>query len=239
MLALRWCLALAVVVSGGCASGTTTLAQKFVKQGVPTVDLGGPRPKASSRHDRAPAPLEHASISEVASRVSSSASSLENVHPALRDAMWQLRLAPTPAHYMEVARIYRRLGIMDTAHDYLARSLAVNGNNPTVLDALARLWRDWGQPDRALTYAHRAVFGAPDWAAAHNTLGTVLHAVGHRSQAREEFEMAVRLQPGAAWGWQNLCLEYQAEGRTRDAISACRYADHLNRKAPAGAKESR
>ncbi len=175
MLVSRWILVVAIVAAGGCASGgTPTLAQKFVRQGVPSVDMGGPKPKTPSRSERASSPLEHASVTTVSSRISSSASSLENVYPELRDAMWQLRLAPTPAHYMAVARVYRRLGITDTAHDYLARSLAVNGPNPKVLDAMARLWRDWGQPQEGLTYAHRAVYMAPEWAAGQNTLGTVL-----------------------------------------------------------------
>jgi Flp pilus assembly protein TadD len=239
VLASRWCLVLALFAAGGCASGgTSTLAQKFVRQGVPAVDLGGPRPKASSRHERAPSPLEHASISNVASRVSSSASSLENVDPALRDAMWQLRLAPTPVHYMAVARAYRHLGIMDTAHDFLAQSLTVNGSTPEVLDALSRLWRDWGQLDRALSYSHQAVYLAPEWGVAHNTLGTVLHALGQRTGAREQFEKAAALEPGASWALQNLCLAYQAEGRTKEAITACRRADAAKRQAPA-AKESR
>ena len=240
MLVSRWSVVLALLASGGCASGgPTTLAQKFVRQGVPTVDMGGPRPKAPSRSERASSPLEHAAVSSVPSRLTSSASSLENVHPALRDAMWQLRLAPTPSHYMAVARIYRRLGIMDTAHDYLARSLTVNGNTPEVLEALARLWRDWGQLDRALTYAHQAVYLAPEWAVAQNTLGTVLHALGQRTPAREHFERAAALAPGAAWALQNLCVEYQAEGRTREAITACRRADAAKKQAPAAAKESR
>jgi Flp pilus assembly protein TadD len=201
--------------------------------------MGGPKPKTSSRNEPASSPLEHASITEVSSRISSSASSLENVYPALRDAMWQLRLAPTPAHYMAVASVYRRLGIIDTAHDYLARSLTVNGPDPKVLDALARLWRDWGQPEQGLSYAHRAVYLAPGWATGQNTLGTVLFALGQRTEARKQFELAVSLEPNAAWALQNLCLAYQAEGRTREAITTCRKADAAKRKAPAETKESR
>jgi Flp pilus assembly protein TadD len=240
VLVSRWVLVVAIVAAGGCASGgTPTLAQKFVRQGVPSVDMGGPKPKTPSRSERASSPLEHASVTTVSSRVSSSASSLENVYPELRDAMWQLRLAPTPAHYMAVARVYRQLGITDTAHDYLARSLAVNGPDPKVLDAMARLWRDWGQPQEGLTYAHRAVYMAPGWAAGQNTLGTVLFALGQRTEARKRFEQAVSLEPDAPWALQNLCVAYQAEGRTREAITACRKADAAKRKSPDTPKESR
>lgn len=239
MLVRQLCLGLAVLVAGGCAStGGGTLAQRFVRQGVPTVDLGGPRP-GTLPTDRARSPLEHASITTVSSRTSSSASSLENAHPDLREAVLRLRFAPTPAHHLEVARIYRRLGIFDTAHDYLSRSLTVNGADPAVLDALARLWRDWGDLGQGLSYAHRAVYLAPSWAAAQNTLGTVLFSLGQRTEARKRFELAVNLAPNASWALQNLCLSYQAEGRTREAITACRKADAASRKVPRTTKESR
>ena len=239
MLVRQLCFGLALLMAGGCVStGTSTFAQRFVRQGKPAVDLGGPRPDAS-RANRAPSPPEHASITTVSSRMSSSISSLETVHPDLREAMLRLRFAPTPAHHLEVARIYRRLGILDTAHDYLSRSLTVNGPDPAVLDAMARLWRDWGQPAQGLSFAHRAVFLAPEWATPHNTLGTVLFALGQRTEARKRFELAVGLDPGAPWALQNLCTAYQAEGRTREAISTCRKADAARRKAPRNLKESR
>jgi Flp pilus assembly protein TadD len=239
VLVRQLCFGLALLMAGGCVTtGTNSLAQRFVRQGKPAVDLGGPRPQAS-RANRAPAPLEHASINSVSSRMSSSISSLESVHPDLREATMRLRFAPTPGHHLEVARIYRRLKIFDTAHDYLATSLAVNGPHPEVLDALARLWRDWGQPGQGLSYAHRAVYLDPTWATPHNTLGTVLFALGQRTEARKQFEVAVSLEPNASWALQNLCVAYQAEGRTREAISTCRKADATRRKAPRASKESR
>jgi Flp pilus assembly protein TadD len=239
VLVRQLCLGLALLMSGGCLStGSSTFAQRFVRHGKPAVDLGGTRPKAS-RTDRATAPVEHASITSVSARMSSSVSSLESVHPDLRDASLRLRFAPTPANHLEVARIYRRLGIFDTAHDTLSRSLTLNGPDPAVLDALARLWRDWGQPGESLSYAHRAVYLAPSWATSHNTLGTVLFRLGKRTDARKEFEEAVSLAPSAPWALQNLCIAYQAEGRTREAITACRKADAASKKAPRASKESR
>jgi Flp pilus assembly protein TadD len=170
--------------------------------------------------------------------VSSGASSIEAVRPDLRDALFRLRFAPTAANHIEVARIYRKLGIMDTAHDYLKQSLAFNADDPVAHDALARHWRDWGQPGEGLTHAYRAVAIAPQWSAAHNTLGTLLFALGQRTDARKRFEMALGLQPGAPWALQNLCIAYQAEGRTREAIATCRQAAAAARK-PARPRESR
>ena len=110
---------------------------------------------------------------------------------------------------------------------------------PNLRGALARLWRDWGQPGESLSYAHRAVYLAPSWAISHNTLGTVLFRLGKRTDARKQFEEAVSLAPSAPWALQNLCIAYQAEGRTREAIIACRKADAASKKAPRASKESR
>jgi len=228
-------LALAV---GGCASGgTRTLADRFVRPGTPAVDLGGPRPLAS-RPAKAANPLENRSITRVPSRLSSSMSAVESTNPELRDAMWRLKLLPSAAHHLQVARAYRRLGIFDTAHDYLARSLTLNGPDPVVHDAMARLWRDWGQPGRGLSHAYQAVHLAPDWPVGHNTLGTLLFRLGVRADARERFEAAVRIDRNAAYALENLCTVYMGEGRTRDAITACRQAAAARRRRPSPANQS-
>ncbi len=233
MIGLRVLLGAVLALSaGGCASGgVVTLADRFVKPGTPAVDLGGPRPLASAPAT-SPHLLERRSIASVPSRLSASMSALESANPQLRDAMLRLLLAPTADHHLQVAQVYRKLGIFDTAHDYLARSLTVNGPDPVVLDALARLWRDWGQPGLGLSHAYQAIQLAPDWPVAQNTLGTLLYRLGHRADARERFEAAVRLDPGAAYALENLCTATLAEGRTRDAIALCRQAEAARRRRP-------
>jgi Flp pilus assembly protein TadD len=236
VIGLRLLSGVVLAVSvGGCASGGgITLADRFVRPGTPAVDLGGPRPLASASA-KAAHPLANRSVSNVPSRLSGSMSAVESTNPALRDAMLRLMLAPTAAHHLQVARAYRRLGIFDTAHDYLARSLTLNGPDPVVHDAMARLWRDWGQPGRGLSHAYQSVHLAPDWAVGQNTLGTLLYRLGQRADARQRFEAAVRLDPGAAYALENLCTVYMGEGRTRDAITACRQAEAARRRRPSPA----
>jgi Flp pilus assembly protein TadD len=220
------------VASGACAStGARTLSDRFVIQGTPAVDLGGPLP-AASRAATPRHPLEGTSIAHVPSRTSGTMSSLESFDAHLRDALMRVRLAPTAAHHLQVARAYRRLGIFDTAYDYLARSLTVNGSSPAVHDALARLWRDWGYPGLGLSHAYQAVNLAPDWPAAHNTLGTLLYRLGHREEARARFASAVELDPRAAYALDNLCLLSMADGETREAIAFCQQAKAAHRGRP-------
>jgi Flp pilus assembly protein TadD len=198
------------------------------------VDLGGPRPR-DSRAAKSANALENRSVTRVPSRSSGSMSAVESANPELRDAMLRLTLAPTAAHHLQVARAYRRIGIFDTAYDYHERSHAQNGPDPAVHDALARLWRDWGQPGLGLTHAYKAIHLAPEWAVGQNTLGTLLYRLGHRADARLRFQAAVRIDPGAAYALENLCTVYMAEGRTREAISACRQAEAARRRRPSAA----
>jgi Flp pilus assembly protein TadD len=214
---------MAAASAGACASAGRTLSDRFVTQGTPAVDLGGPR-LVSSRESKAKNPLKGASINNVASRSTGFMSAIESTNPALRDALFRLMLAPTAAHHLQVARAYRAIGIIDTAYDYLNRSLALNGPDPAVHDALARLWRDWGQPGNGLSHAYQAVSLAPDWPVAQNTLGTLLFQLGHRADAQVRFETAVRLDPNAAYALDNLCTLLLAQGQTREAITICRQA---------------
>jgi Flp pilus assembly protein TadD len=214
---------MAAVWAGACASGGQTLAARFVTQGTPAVDLGGPR-LVSSRASKAKNPLKGSSINNVASRTSGSMSAVEASNPELRDALFRVMLLPNTAHHLAVARAYRKIGIFDNAYDYLARSLVQNGSDPEVHDALARLWRDWGNPGVGLSHAYQAVNLAPQWSVAQNTLGTLLFRLGHRADARARFETAVRLEPGAAYALDNLCTLHLAEGRTKEAIAVCHQA---------------
>ncbi len=137
---------MAAVWAGACASGGRTLADRFVTQGTPAVDLGGPR-LVSSRASKAKDPLKGKSINNVASRSTGLSSAVESTNPALRDALFSLLLAPTagspPAGG---AAPIAPIGIFDTAYDYLAASLTLNGPGPGGARRVARLWRDWGQP---------------------------------------------------------------------------------------------
>ena len=232
-MATRTLIALLVLVTcGGCASAQSpTLINRFVRQGTPSVDLGGPRPAPAPR--RRPA-FPPPAISSNVSRVSSGAS-LEATDPRLRTALTTLLIAPTVAHHLAVADAYRQLGIMDDALDYLTRSLVNNGPDSAVYDARARLWRDWGSPDQGLADAHRAVYYAPASAPAHNTLGTLLHRLGQPREAHAQFQEAVSLDPRAWYAYSNLCHVSLALGRTRDAIAQCRTASALRPKPAAKA----
>lgn len=224
-------LALAVAIAafaGGCASGNRhTLTARFVRAGTPAVDLGGARPTPLRPVDRSA--LLHAARSARPARAA--LPSLESHDPALRSALAKLLAAPTHQHHLAVAEHYLRSGVYDRAHDYLEQSLRFNGPDPVMLEALARLWRDWGQPGEGLSHAHRAIYLAPRSPSAHNTLGTLLYHLGSRADARESFTRALALDPSAWYALANLCYMNMAAGDTKTAIAQCRQAKALRKQA--------
>jgi tetratricopeptide (TPR) repeat protein len=226
---LGFALLAASMSVAACASTDPTLAGRFVRQGKPPIDVGGPKlPKTRSVDRRA---LLNAS--QAARPPAPVLTSLESTDADLRNALARLVGAPTAAHYLDVANHYLRHGVFDRADEYLNRSLAANGPDAAIYDARARLWRDWGQPGEALGDAHRAAYMAPQSAAAHNTLGTVLYRLGRVSDAKASFTRALQADPTAWYAMANLCHVNMNAGDTKTAINQCHMASALRKRAGA------
>jgi tetratricopeptide (TPR) repeat protein len=148
---------------------------------------------------------------------------LESWDPALSAALARLAFSPTAEANRQVAREYQRLGVLDQAHVYFTKAVTLDPNDAAALDALARIWRDWGFPERGMTDAQRAVRLVPRSASAANTVGTLFEASGRSFEAREWYERAVRLDPNASYALNNLC--YIAIMLSQpDAIARCQRA---------------
>ena len=152
------------------------------------------------------------------------ARTIEITDPALAKELRTLTLEPTAANHRAVAAAYVRHGVLDLAHEHFSAAVALEPEDGASWDGLARIWRDWGFPHLALPDAYRAVFFLPDSATAHNTLGTVLHALGRHVDARAQFEQAVALDVNAAYALSNLCYGWRVDGHPTKAAEACRGA---------------
>ena len=216
------------VIAGACASADPSLSSRFIRQGTPSVDLGGPRQVSTRAADRTALLLRD----RLAHPPPAALASLEGSDPALKQALAGLAAStPSSEQYLAVAASYVRRGVLDRAHDYLTRSLAINGPNVAVYDALARLWRDWGQPGEGLPHAYRAVYLDPRSPVAHNTLGTLLYRLGRPVDARASFTRALELDRTAWYALANLCHVDMAAGDTRAAIDECQRATALRKHA--------
>jgi tetratricopeptide (TPR) repeat protein len=153
---------------------------------------------------------------------------LEASNPDLREALAAIGAPPTAVGHRRVADAYRRSGVSIDAHTHYLAALAIDDADAAAYEGLARIWRDWGMPALALGDAQRAVLHAPGSATAHNTLGTVLHALGRESDAERAFERATRLDPDAAYGWTNRCYLSFLRSAFDTAVEHCRRAVALD-----------
>jgi tetratricopeptide (TPR) repeat protein len=149
---------------------------------------------------------------------------VERHSPALADALARASAVPTPGNRILAGDAYRDAGILDQAYGQYAQASQLDPRAAAAWDGMARVWRDWGFPSLALPDASRAVYHAPRSAAAHNTLGTVLHALGRAREARAEFELALALDRQASYALNNLCYSWFSEGNGARAIDACQHA---------------
>jgi len=156
------------------------------------------------------------------------AASIEASDPGLARARLLLEAHPSAAAHRAVAREYLRLGVLDMAHEHLTAAVAQDPADAAAWDGLARIWRDWRLPNLALPDAYRALHFAPKSPVVHNTLGTVLQALGYPKDARRQYERAIELDARAAYAWTNLCSERMLEGNSARAIDACKHALQLD-----------
>jgi tetratricopeptide (TPR) repeat protein len=123
---------------------------------------------------------------------------------------------------------YRAAGALSAAYGHYAAALAHDRRDASSYEGLARVWRDWGLPALGLPDAHRAVYFAPDSASAHNTVGTLLAALGRFDAADRAFARAAELDPVAAWAWSNRCYASFRQAALASAEAHCRQAIALD-----------
>ena len=151
------------------------------------------------------------------------ASTLETSDGRLAAALLQLLGVPNAATHRQVAREYRRLRVLDKAHEHFSAAVRLDPIDAESFEALARISRDWGTPHLGLGDAYRAVYHAPRSAAAANTLGTLLHAMKRLEDAKAWYARAILLEPTASYALNNLCYaEVMSGGQL--AIETCQRA---------------
>jgi tetratricopeptide (TPR) repeat protein len=150
------------------------------------------------------------------------ATTVEGTDTQLSAALLAAAVVPGPETYRRVAREYRRVGILDQAHEYFTRAVKADPADAVSYEGLARIWRDWGTPQLGLGDAHRAVHYAPESPSAANTLGTLLQSLGYMAEAKEQYRRALALDPEAWYALNNLC--YAAIMSRELAIDMCRAA---------------
>jgi Tfp pilus assembly protein PilF len=148
---------------------------------------------------------------------------LESSDERLRAALTVLSFSPTAQAHRQVALEYRRLRVLDHAQEQFDAALKLDPKDVVSRDGVARIWRDWGFPQIAVSHARRAVADAPRSATAANTLGTVFQALGNFDEAKRWYWRAVALDAGAWYALNNLCYA-EIMARQPYAIAMCERA---------------
>lgn len=218
---------LCLFVLSGCASGHPAgLSNRLIRQGEPSVNLGGPplatkaeRPHATKAIQPSKPPESH--------RTAASGATVEGANGRLAAALLAEALVPSVASHLRVAEEYKRLGVLDAAYAALTRALRDEPSLAIAHEGLARVWRDWGMPEQGLGPAYRATYYDRRSASAQNTLGTILDALERPELAREAFERALAIEPTASWALNNLCYVDYRLGDLERARSECAEALRL------------
>lgn len=150
------------------------------------------------------------------------AMTLESQDQRLAAALLAVNIAPRAGTYRQLGHEYRRLGVLDKAHEHFSHAVKLDPTDATSHDALARIWRDWGTAPLGLGDAYRAVHYAPRSAAAANTLGTLLQASGFIEDAKAWYARALQLDESAWYALNNLCYASILTGE--EAINTCQAA---------------
>jgi protein O-GlcNAc transferase len=147
--------------------------------------------------------------------------------PVLSNTLASLTLDRSAGRLVAVGNRYYQLQIRDKAFEYYSEAVALDGTYAAALDGRARVLRDWSFADEALADAQRAARSSPESAAANNTLGTILQALGKHDEAAVVYARSADLDRSAPYAISNLCYLSFLAGRLEDAARDC--SDALSR----------
>ena len=208
-----------LLVAGCVSRRPASIAGTFIRQGTPTVDLGGP-----------PAPTTAEYVGRLRALATNARPRAKMLTPEsaelrderLRDALAILATVPSASTHYAVAVEYRRAGIPDAAFAHVSTAIKLDRKYAPAYDLRARLWRAWGLPGLGLQDARQAVALAPTSATAWNTLGLILEGGGDTPRAIRAYLRAVQFDTRAGYAWNNLCRSWTAVGEAAAAVNACR-----------------
>jgi tetratricopeptide (TPR) repeat protein len=219
-------LVCATLATGCAVHRPASLADRFITEGEPSIDLGGTIQQPLAGPDVAQ--LRKLAATAKPHAKDSTAEVAEGRDPRLRDRLALLKKAPSAEHHRDVAIEYRRLGIADAAFDHLSSAIRLDPKDAASFDLRARLWRSWRLPEFGVPDARKAVALAPQSATAWNTLGLLLEDSRKVPDGITAYLKAVELDDQAAYAWSNLCRVLTARTDTAAAIKACRRAIGLD-----------
>ena len=84
----------------------------------------------------------------MATKVAASSQTLESTDERISQALKELASDDSTDAHRRVADEYYRRGVLDQAHEHYTTVTQRDPRHAASFDALARIWRDWGMPQR-------------------------------------------------------------------------------------------
>ena len=101
-------------------------------------------------------------------------------------------------------------------------------DNPKLYNNLGNLYRDEGNPEKAISLFKKAIKLKTDNATAHNNLGNAYIDIGKIEQAIASYNKAIGIDPNHTMSYYNLGIAYNKIGRKEKAILAYKKVVKLN-----------
>ena len=213
-----------LVAASGCAAREGKFASRFVKPGEPTAtyddpNVPAPQPPALSDYVRKVRALQSKAVPK-----NSLLPTIESSNPDLSRALLLLSMYESSENHRLAAAAYRKAGVLDFAYRHFQRASLMEPCDAVSHDGMARLWRDWGMSDLALSEVHRAMNCNKKSAEIYNTLGTVLESLGQQAAAERAYQTALALNPRATFALNNLCYLQMIQDHGPAAARSCEAA---------------
>ncbi len=135
---------------------------------------------------------------------------------------------PAPVPWASIGRVYRELGIVDSAAYAFQQAIALDSSYVPAYLSYSQLMEEEGEYDRALAIAEQAAALAPGAAEVEYLLGSLLMRLERDEEAIPHLEVAVRALPWHTESHYKLGQVLQSLGRMEEGQAMLEEAERLS-----------
>ena len=132
-----------------------------------------------------------------------------------------------PATWLQIGRVYRQTGVVDSARFALEQALAADSTYAEAYADLSQLYEDEGEPELSLRYARRAVALNPEHFEGQYLLGVQLLRAAQPEEAIAPLTFAAQRRPWFHGGLYNLGQALMRTGRKEEGEHYLALADSM------------
>ena len=136
----------------------------------------------------------------------------------------QIEVQPDPNAHFQLARVYQKYGLLDSARSAYERSIALRPAFPDAHFHLAQIYYAEGNTPGAIDAYKQVVRYRSADARAHNNLGFIYKKTGELDEAEAAYRKAIDLDPEFVEAYNNLGQLYKQRNELERALGLYRKA---------------